>query len=109
MVLLCLKPKCQTFTLPPFKPIYIVKCDSELQKSSIQLVLLHKDGGLKMYSFAECANKLQPTGSCNFSRLDNAKITWDADAVGGTITHIYAVNYNVLRIESGLGGVAFSN
>ena len=64
-------------------------------------------GALKMYSFANCVSKLQPTGSCNFSRLDNSKITWDTAT--GTIDSIYALNYNIFRIQSGMGGVAFSN
>jgi hypothetical protein len=85
------------------QPYYHSDCDSELQKGS---ALNTQGGAFKMYSFAQSANKLQPTGSCNFSRLDNAKITWTST---GTITHIYAVNYNVLRIKDGLGGVAFSN
>jgi hypothetical protein len=56
-------------------------------------------------------NKSQPTGSLNFSRIDNAKIT-----ISGTITknavamvRAYAVNYNILRIKNGMGGVAFGN
>ena len=63
-------------------------------------------GPLKMYSFANCVNKVQPTGSCNFSRLDNSKISW---TTSDTIDSIYAVNYNIFRIQSGMGGVAFSN
>jgi hypothetical protein len=59
-----------------------------------------------MYSFASVVNKHQPSGTCNFSRLDNAKFTWDGN---GTPTYLYGVNYNILRVKDGLGGVMFSN
>jgi hypothetical protein len=70
------------------------------------------DGGsaLKMYSFAMKANKHQPTGTCNFSRLDNAHML--IGSVTGTTPdnfYLYAVNFNVFRIKAGMGGVAFSN
>jgi hypothetical protein len=60
---------------------------------------------IQMYSFALKANKHQPCGSCNFSRLDNGSLQLDS----GAPTYLYAVNYNILRIRSGLGGLAFSN
>lgn len=60
---------------------------------------------IQMYSFALKANKHQPCGSVNFSRLDNAALNLDADGP----TYLYAVNYNILRIRNGLGGLAFSN
>jgi hypothetical protein len=50
--------------------------------------------------------KLQPTGTLNFSRLDSARIINDNQDVG---KDIYAVNYNVLRIENGMGGLLYSN
>ena len=63
---------------------------------------------LKMYSFALRANKHQPCGTCNFSRLDNASLTFtQADAP--TTLYLYAVNFNILRIKNGLGGLAFSS
>jgi hypothetical protein len=63
---------------------------------------------LKMYSFAQKANKLQPTGSCNFSRLDTAHMT--ASSLNySNYQDLYAINYNILRIQKGLGGVMFSN
>lgn len=64
--------------------------------------------GLKMYSFAQKASKHVPTGTCNFSRLDNAemKIT---SASSSTNAFLHAVNFNVLRIKKGMAGVAFSN
>ena len=59
-----------------------------------------------VYSFALKPEEHQPSGTCNFSRIDNAVITnSDARKVGVC----YAVNYNVLRIMSGMGGLAYSN
>ena len=52
------------------------------------------------------AAKLQPTGTLNFSRLDSARIQSTAQDFD---EDIYAVNYNVLRIENGMGGLLYSN
>ena len=70
----------------------------------------------RYYAFHFCKNasEYKPTGTCNFSRLDNAKIVI-RDIVKGTNrtsdTELtaYAVNYNVLRIRNGLGGILFAN
>ena len=51
-------------------------------------------------------SKLQPTGSLNFSRLDSARIVSDTQTNG---SDIYGVNYNILRIENGMGGLMYSN
>ena len=59
-----------------------------------------------MFPFGLEVNRHQPTGTLNFSRVDNAKFTWGAEA---SPLYMYAVNYNIFRIESGLGGVRFSN
>ena len=61
-----------------------------------------------MYSFALFPERQQPTGSCNFSRIDNARLNFTGISSPGTL-NVYAVNYNVLRIVSGMGGLAFSN
>jgi len=61
--------------------------------------------GIGVYSFALKPEEHQPSGTCNFSRIDNARM----EATGGNATLIYAVNYNVLRIMSGMGGLAYSN
>ena len=63
-----------------------------------------------VYSFALKPEEHQPSGTCNFSRIDNAKFdgTLEGPAGGATI-QVYAVNYNVLRIMSGMGGLAYSN
>ena len=62
-----------------------------------------------MYSFAERLNTSQPSGTCNFSRLNNASIKWDATGNPNTPTSVYAVNYNILSIKNGLAGIKFSN
>ena len=61
---------------------------------------------LFFYPFCLDVSKLQPTGSLNFSRLDSARIINDKDICK---KDIYAVNYNVLRIENGMGGLLYSN
>ena len=57
------------------------------------------------YSFGLRPEEHQPSGTVNFSRIDNAAITLPGS---GNAT-VYAVNYNVLRVQSGLGGLAYSN
>ena len=59
-----------------------------------------------VYSFALKPEEHQPSGTCNFSRIDNAQLV---GAAGGAADTIFAVNYNVLRIMSGMGGLAYSN
>jgi alpha-tubulin suppressor-like RCC1 family protein len=62
---------------------------------------------IAVYSFAIKPEKHQPSGTCNFSRINNAELVSDLELTKtGTI---YAVNYNVLRIMSGMGGLAYSN
>jgi len=70
--------------------------------------------GIYCYSFALKPEEHQPTGTCNFSRIDNAQVDvrvkagLNASQAGNTL-EMWAVNYNVLRIQSGMGGLAFSN
>jgi hypothetical protein len=64
---------------------------------------------LKMYSFALKANKHQPCGTCNFSRLDNGALTFGTILNAPSPFYLYAVNFNVLRIKDGVGGLMFSN
>ena len=62
------------------------------------------------YHFCMNASEYNPSGSCNFSRLDNAKIVLrGVEAVGREYVYVYAVNYNVLRIKDGLAGILFGN
>uniref|UniRef100_A0A6C0C478 Major capsid protein N-terminal domain-containing protein n=1 Tax=viral metagenome TaxID=1070528 RepID=A0A6C0C478_9ZZZZ len=63
------------------------------------------------YSFALKPTEHQPSGTCNFSRIDNAQMDFKGHSNGysdSTLT-VYAINYNVLRIMSGMGGLAYSN
>ena len=62
---------------------------------------------IHVYSFALKPEEHQPSGTCNFSRIDNAQL--DFSGTAPTLNNIYAVNYNVLRIMSGMGGLAYSN
>jgi len=73
--------------------------------------------GAYMYSFALKPEEHQPSGTCNFSRIDTATIVME---LSGAISldqsqdktydiRVYAVNYNILRIMSGMAGLAYSN
>ena len=70
--------------------------------------------GINVYSFALKPEEHQPSGTCNFSRIDNATLclTLSNNTVGSVLSaqvRVYAVNYNVLRIMSGMGGMSYSN
>ena len=72
------------------------------------------DTGINVYSFSLRPEEHQPSGSCNFSRIDNAtlQLVLSNATVEGTNTakvRVYATNYNVLRVMSGMGGLAYSN
>jgi hypothetical protein len=62
------------------------------------------NNSIAVYSFALKPEEHQPSGTCNFSRIDNAQLTGPSES-----RDVYAVNYNVLRIMSGMGGLAYSN
>jgi hypothetical protein len=77
---------------------------------------------INVYSFAIQPEEHQPSGTCNFSRIDSATLVFDSvkpasGADDGTFPsktypynfRIYAVNYNIFRIMSGMGGLAYSN
>ena len=59
-----------------------------------------------VYSFALKPEEHQPSGTCNFSRIDSAVLLQGSS---NTQLDIFAINYNVLRIMSGMGGLAYSN
>ncbi len=72
------------------------------------------DTGINCYSFSLRPEEHQPSGTCNFSRIDNAtlQLVVSAAAIGSSATakvRVYATNYNVLRVMSGMGGLAYSN
>ena len=61
---------------------------------------------IAVYSFALKPEEHQPSGTCNFSRIDNAQLRCSTQSAA---VDVYAVNYNVLRVMSGMGGLAYSN
>jgi hypothetical protein len=61
------------------------------------------------YSFALKPEDHQPTGTCNFSRIDNAKLIFSQNVSANGTLKVFGVNYNVLRIMSGMAGLGFSN
>ena len=67
--------------------------------------------GINVYSFALKPEEHQPSGTCNMSRIDNAtlQLQLTPKAALGSKIRVYATNYNVLRIMSGMGGLAYSN
>ena len=64
------------------------------------------------YTFALRPYDLQPSGSCNFSRIDNVKMNITFNKTTQTTSpgklKVYAVNYNVLRVMNGMSSVVFS-
>lgn len=72
------------------------------------------DEGINVYSFALRPEEHQPSGTCNFSRIDNANLVLvlTSATVEGTNTamvRIYAVNVNIFRVMGGMGGCAYSS
>jgi hypothetical protein len=69
------------------------------------------NAGINVYSFALKPEEHQPSGTLNMSRIDTATLSIDFQAglTTNTTLNVYAVNYNVLRILSGMGGLAYSN
>ena len=65
---------------------------------------------IHVYSFALKPEEQQPSGTLNMSRIDTATaIVGNASGSAAGTLNMYAVNYNVLRILSGMGGLAYSN
>ena len=63
---------------------------------------------INVYSFALKPEEHQPSGTCNMSRIDNAALKLTGCS-SSSVVKVFAVNYNVLRIMSGMGGLAYSN
>jgi hypothetical protein len=82
-------------------------------------VVQARSNPINVYSFAISPEEHQPSGTCNFSRIDNTTLVFDSIASGAAGTfpsksfpynfRLYAVNYNIFRIMSGMGGLAYSN
>ena len=68
---------------------------------------IYAPDSIAVYSFALKPEEHQPSGTCNFSRIDTAQLEQITNTAKPL--HIYAINYNVLRIMSGMGGLAYSN
>ncbi len=66
------------------------------------------DLGINVYSFALKPAEHQPSGSCNLSRIDNVNLEVTPNSAAATID-VYAFSYNVFRVASGMGGLAYSN
>ena len=66
------------------------------------------DLGINVYSFALKPAEHQPSGSCNLSRIDNVNLEVTPNSAGNSID-VYAFSYNVFRVASGMGGLAYSN
>jgi hypothetical protein len=63
---------------------------------------------ISVYSFALKPEEHQPSGTLNMSRIDSAVLNHTPNA-SSTVLRVYATNYNVLRVMSGMGGLAYSN
>jgi len=81
---------------------------------------MHNDkvANVAIISYCLDTSKLQPTGTLNFSRLDTFRLVTDPQLTNGllgltnqaiTSPYLYAVNYNVLRIQNGLGGLMYAS
>lgn len=73
-------------------------------------------GGFYNYSFALNPEDSQPSGTCNFSRLDTSTLILDlytsnngSNQNVARSVNIYAINYNILRVTNGMGGLAYAN
>jgi hypothetical protein len=68
---------------------------------------------IALYSFSLRPEEYQPSGTCNFSRIDSAQLVRSPLYTNGVPTpdviDLYAINYNVLRVNSGMAGVVYSN
>ena len=68
------------------------------------------DNFIYNYSFAIKPEDNQPSGSCNFSRINSTELIINfKDNIKDSKTNIYSTNYNILNIINGMGGVAYSN
>lgn len=69
--------------------------------------------GVNVYSFALSPEQHQPTGTANLSRIDNTQLNITYRSSGATNAtnkcYIFGFSYNVLRVMSGMGGLAYSN
>jgi len=91
---------------------YLLPYDLATAESNVHSYGYRRADQIGVYSFALKPEEHQPSGTCNFSRIDSTLLTFKnlLAATGHAIPLVvYAVNYNVLRIMSGMGGLAYSN
>ena len=81
--------------------------DSHLDEGGAGGAAAAFNNSIAVYSFALKPEEHQPSGTCNFSRIDNAQLVVSGSS--SSALTVFAVNYNVLRIMSGMGGLAYSN
>jgi hypothetical protein len=63
-----------------------------------------------VYSFSLKPEQSQPSGTCNFSRLDSSELIVNFQkSLNDSNTRVYALNYNILNVKKGMGGLAYSN
>ena len=82
-----------------------IDSDSSIDLASVTNAVGNGTNAIAVYSFALKPEEHQPSGTCNFSRIDIGQLYSDASES----RDVFAVNYNVLRIMSGMGGLAYSN
>ena len=93
----------------------VPRTTAEMDQSSGAATATYRNQFIYSYSFALSPEEHQPSGTCNFSRIDNAvlQLTYSTANPNHTAAalnlKVFAVNYNVLRIMSGMGGLAYSN
>ena len=77
------------------------------------MAIYHSSGSntyLYVYSFALNPEDPQPSGTCNFSKLDNVVLSLSmSDTIPDGMVNVYATNYNILKIQNGMAGVMFSS
>ena len=73
------------------------------------LKMCNEKNSIGMYSFCLKPGEHQPSGSCNFSRIDNARLNYTCGTNTEDKLHLFAFNYNELRIMSGMDGLTYSN
>lgn len=94
----------------------VVEADAQTDTTDVNDVVAVKENSkqyIYMYSFAQNPERHQPTGTCNMSRIDTATLILNSVPSGltspaGTLK-VFALSYNVLRIMSGMGGVAYAS
>ena len=97
-------------------PLILFEFPKHNEKISINIVARTQDPqsrcsqltrDINVYSFALEPEKIQPSGTCNFSAIDPPYLNFSDKLGSKEPLNIYAVNYNVLRIMSGMGGLAY--